>query len=106
MSTKNELAWDVEFDATKIAMERVMRALVVTSSHFTSSFTLAPVDKPTRGVSVFMRVWVPSGKEQRFLELAGLDELKPPPRVHVGMNTYPPGPARSSIKRTKPEESK
>lgn len=93
----NKLPWDAECDATKAGMERFLRALVCTHSHFTDSFTLAPVDKPCR-VTVFFRVWVPEGHELRFLELARVDELKPPPRVAIGMDP-PTEPLREAIRR-------
>jgi hypothetical protein len=59
--------WDTDCDATKAGLERFMRALIITGSHFTSSFTLAPVERPCRGVSVFFRVWIPEGREGVFI---------------------------------------
>lgn len=96
--TAAKLSWDVDCDATRAGLERFMRALVCTKSHFTDSFTLAPVDKPRR-VTVFFRIWVPEGSEQRFMEMANIPELKPPPRVSVGMDA-PKEPLRQTLKRT------
>jgi hypothetical protein len=96
-----KLPWDVDCDATRVGMERFLRALVCTRSHFTDSFSLAPVVKPSR-VTVFFRVWIPTGSEQRFLELAQVDELKPPQRVSVGMDR-PTEPLRETIRRVKPD---
>ena len=92
-----KLPWDADCDATRVGMERFLRALVCTRSHFTDSFTLAPVSKPTRGVTVFFRVWIAVGQEQAFLEMAGVDALKPPPRASVWMG--PPPKQRAAIKR-------
>lgn len=85
----DKLNWDAECDATRAGMERFLRALVCTDSHFTDSFTLEPVTRPKR-VSVFFRVWIPRGSEQRFLEMAQIDELKPPPMVDAGCSDIPP----------------
>lgn len=74
--------WDAECDATKVAMERFLRALVVVRGHFTDSFSLAPVDKPSR-VTVFFRIWLIPGTEQRFVELAKIESLKPPPKISL-----------------------
>lgn len=98
MTIKVKLAWDVDIDATKAAMERLMRALVCTKSHFTDAYALAPIDVPTRGVSVFFRVHITEGQEQRFLAMAKLDLLRPPPRIQVGMD-YVPREQRAPIKR-------
>ncbi len=92
-----KLPWDAECMATRVGMERFLRALVCTRSHFSDSHTLAPIDKPRR-VSVFFRVWVPSGNELLFLEMAGLDALLPPPRAHVGMDP-PRDPLRKPFTR-------
>lgn len=76
--------WDAECDATRVGLERFMRALIVVKGHFTDSFYLAPVDKPTRGVTVFFRVWIPEGLEAKFALLAKpISPLKAPPRVSV-----------------------
>jgi len=91
--------WDAECDATKVGLERFLRACICTKSHFTDSFSLAPVDKPCR-VTVFFRVWIPEGQEQAFLKMALLDGLKPPPRVQLGME-LPTEPLRSPIWRLK-----
>lgn len=93
-----KLPWDAECDATKVGMERFLRALVCTGSHFTDSHSLAPVLCPSR-ITVFFRVWIPEGQEQTFLALSRGDELKPPPRVSVGMDP-PKEPWRPTIKRT------
>ncbi len=97
--TGNKLPWGADCAATRVGLERFMRALICTGSHFTDSFTLAPVDKPSRGVTVFFRVWIPEGSEQRFMALALVDELTPPPRVQLGMEP-PTEPLRPTIKRS------
>jgi hypothetical protein len=96
----DKLAWDVDCSATRAAMERMLRALVCTGSHFTDSFSLGQVDKPS-AVTVFLRVHVPIGSEQRFLTLAGVDTLRPPPRVQVGMDMHP-AEQRAAIVREVP----
>lgn len=95
-----KLPWDADVDGTRAGMERFVRALVCVGGHFTSSFTLGnDATKPFKD-TVFFRVWIPEGKEARFLEVSTLEELRPPPRVHVGMDVYPPGRQRPRIKRT------
>lgn len=80
MATKQP--WDAECDATKVAMERFLRALVVVRGHFTDSVSLAPVDKPSR-VTIFFRVFLIPGTEQRFAELAKIEPVKSPPKVSL-----------------------
>lgn len=92
-----KIPWDADCDATRVGLERFMRALVVTHSHFSDSFTLASVVKPGR-VTVFFRVWIPEGEEQAFMKLACIDEMKPPPRVALGMEPLPE-PARMKVTR-------
>lgn len=70
--------WDTECDATKVALERLMRGLLQTRSHFTDSFALADISKPTRGVTVFLRVWVPEGQEECLSRVAKIVLTKPP----------------------------
>lgn len=77
--------WDAECDATRAGMERFLRALVHVGGHFTDSFTLAPILEPRRGVTVFFRVWLLPGTEARFVELAKIEPVRPPPRVDLGM---------------------
>lgn len=74
--------WDTDTPASKVGLERFIRSLVSVRGHFTDSFSLAPIDQPSRGVSVFFRVWIPEGNEKRFEELSGL-KLKPPPKATV-----------------------
>ncbi len=93
------LPWDAEFQATRPGMERAMRALVCVRGHFTDSMTLAPVAKPTRAVTVFMRIWLRPGTEKVFMEMAGIDEIKPPPLVHVGMDRAPVDDGRRPMRR-------
>ncbi len=93
------LPWDAEFQATRPGMERAMRALVCVRGHFTDSMALAPVAKPTRAVTVFMRIWLRPGTEQVFMEMAGIDEIKPPPRVHVSMDFAPADDGRRPMRR-------
>ena len=93
------LPWDAEFQATRPGMERAMRALVCVRGHFTDSMTLAPVTKPARNVTVFLRVWLRPGTEQVFMNMAGIDEIKPPPRVHVSMDVVPPDDGRRTMRR-------
>lgn len=76
-------AYDTDCTASGASMERFIRALCTVRGHFTDSFSLAPIDKPTRAVSVFFRIWLTPGTEHRFMEMAGV-EIKPPARVSVG----------------------
>jgi hypothetical protein len=95
-SMSDKTAYDTDCDANKTAMERFFRALVTVRGHFTDSFSLAPVDKPTRGVSVFFRVWLRPGTERRFCDLAGA-EIKPPGRVSVGTDGPPDDESRCAV---------
>ncbi len=92
-----KLPWDADCDATRAGMERFLRALVCTGSHFTDSFALTAVDVPSRA-TIFFRIFVPEGREQYFMRLAKVDELRPPPRVHVGFDTDP-GNGRVALRR-------
>lgn len=85
-----KLPWNCDCDATRAGMERFIRALVRVGGHFTDSFTLHTIEKPTRGVTVFFRIWLVPGTEQRFLSLAEIDEIKPPPRVDLGWSDSSP----------------
>ena len=64
-------------------MERFLRALVVVHGHFTDSFSLAPVDKPSRA-TVFFRIWLKPGTESQFVEIAQIESVKTPPKVEFG----------------------
>jgi hypothetical protein len=78
-----KVPYDAECDATRIGMERFFRALLAVRGHFSDSFSLAPIDTPSR-VTIFLRVWLRPGTEARFVELAKIREpLKTPPRVSV-----------------------
>lgn len=104
MPVDGKLPWDVDVDSTCAGMERFIRALVVSRGHFTDSFTLgSDLTKPSRD-TVFFRVWIPEGKELFFLELSKCEELRPPPRVQVGMGLHPQGRQRPVIKRSKDEK--
>ena len=79
--------WDTSCDATKVGLERMMRALIVCGGHFTSSFNLAggpgmDLRKPQRGATIFYRIWIPEGTELEFMEISQA-ELKRPPKVGV-----------------------
>lgn len=77
--------WDAEVDATRTGLERLMRALLVVGGHFTDSFSLAPVTERPSRVTVWLRVHLPEGAEERFRELAHLGEvrLRPPQKAHL-----------------------
>jgi len=81
------LNWDAECDASRAGLERFMRALVCTCSHFTSSFAPTSVATPSREIVTF-RVWIPVGMEQEFLSAAKVDVLAPPVNVQVGMDQF------------------
>jgi len=76
--------WDTDCQATKVALERFVRSLVMVGGHFTDSFFLptGEVARPNRYTSVFFRVWIPVGQEERFKELSKM-KLAPPPRLQV-----------------------
>ncbi len=97
MTRDDKLPWDADCDGSGAALQRFMRALVCTGSHFTDSHTIGG-HALARGVSVFFRVWIAKGAEQRFLDLAEIAELKPPPRVQIGMAT-PVDDGRRSLRR-------
>jgi len=72
--------WDTDCEATKVGLERFIRALLCVQGHFTSSFTIGnyPLNVPSRGVSVFFRVHIPDGREREFEELSGMTLAAPP----------------------------
>ena len=76
-SMKEKKAWDVD-DVTwsKESLSRCFRALIVVNGHFTDSFTIRP---PRSGRdSVFLRVWIPEGREEEFENLCKAKLRKPP----------------------------
>lgn len=75
------LPWDTDVSATRAGLERLMRALICVGGHFTDSFAFGPMDPPSR-ISVFLRVFIPEGREEEFKTRAKA-ELLPPPRVHL-----------------------
>jgi hypothetical protein len=75
--------WDLETDHSGTEMlARVLRALITTQSTMTDSFKFS--QSYGRGISLFLRVQVPVGKEEILRELLGHGaELKEPPRARV-----------------------
>ena len=82
--TTDKIPLDANCDATKVGLERFMRALIVVGGHFTDSFTLAPVVEPSRGVTVFFRIWLHPSTEARFAELAKVEMPTTPLKVDCG----------------------
>lgn len=74
-------AWDLETDHSGTEMlARVLRALIATHSTMTDSMRFS--NSFGRGISLFLRVQVPVGKEQTLRELLGHGaELREPARV-------------------------
>ncbi|MDP3908875.1 MAG: hypothetical protein Q8Q14_00650 [Gemmatimonadales bacterium] len=81
--TPKRWPWDVDIDTTRVGLERCMRALIETESTMTSSMRLSK--RMGRGVSAFLRVHVPEGREANFRAIARPIEMRPMPRVQVGM---------------------
>lgn len=75
--------WDLTmYDSGPTALSVAMRALVETRSHFTDSMKLHP--HFGRGVSLFLRVQVPEGREESLRAAIGKrGELREPPQVHL-----------------------
>lgn len=61
--------YECSVPATRVSLERMMRALVSTGSHFTNSWSLGSVDVPSSN-TVFLRVWVHEGSQSTFEEMA------------------------------------
>lgn len=80
--------WDVNIDTTRPALERTMRALLITGSKLTCSLVPRGFDLG-RGVSAELRVQVPDGEQDRFREIARPYRMAAPGRVQVGMLTEP-----------------
>lgn len=99
-----KLPYDADCLATHAAMERFLRALVIVGGHFTDSFTLHPIDKASRSVSVFFRVWLRPGTERQFEELAKIDPIKQPPRVDLGLTSSLDDDAHTAREQSKEGE--
>lgn len=80
--SKGRVPWDVDIDTTRIGLERLGRALIETDSTLTCSMVLGD-HQLGRGVSAFLRVFVPDGKEKVFREMCRPIVMKPPPSVCV-----------------------
>jgi hypothetical protein len=81
-AVSDKLPYDAECNASKAAMERFLRALVEVDGHFTDSFYNHPLNKPH--TTVYFRVWLPPGTEQRFARLAQIEAVKPPAVPDLG----------------------
>lgn len=81
MTQTERKAWDLETDHSGVElMARVLRALIATRSTMTDSMRFS--NSFGRGISVFLRVHVPVGKEETLRELLGHGaELREPARV-------------------------
>lgn len=86
-SARTHWPWDIDIDTTKIALERCMRAVILTSSKITDS--APPYRDLGRGVTALLRVQIPCGQHDRFRELAQPIVMKPPPQPQVGVRTPP-----------------
>ena len=73
---------DVDIDTTKAALERLARALIVTDTTLTCSMVIGRHELG-RGVSAFLRVFIPPGNEARFDEICRPIKRRPPPKVCV-----------------------
>lgn len=76
--------WDVDIDTTRPALERCMRALLLTGSTLTDS--MRPRFELGRGVSALLRIHVPEGEHDRFRDLCRPIEMRPPPQISTGMD--------------------
>lgn len=80
--------WEVSISTSGAALQRCMRALLLTKSKLTSSYRLG--DYPLgRGISAFLMVVVPEGSEEEFRTIAKPEYMKPPSRLQVGTRPLP-----------------
>ena len=81
--------WDVDIDTTKVALERLGRALILTHSQLTDSMRIG--DYPLgRGITAIMRVQIPVGHHEEFREVCQPQAMRPPPLLSVGQYRDPP----------------
>ncbi len=75
--------WDVDIDTAKVSLERTMRALLVTGSTMTDHMRIG--DYPLgRGISAFLRVQIPDGREDEFRSICKPQRMQtPPPPMRV-----------------------
>lgn len=76
--------WDVDIDTSRAALERCMRAIVVTESVMTCSFRVRRGEKLGRNVTAFTRIQIPAGRDSEFREICQPFGMRPPSRVQVG----------------------
>lgn len=74
--------WDVDFDSTKVGLERFARALISTASTMTDSFTIGNFPLG-RGVTVFARVHIPEGREEEFDAICLPGRRAKPPKISL-----------------------
>ncbi len=81
--------WDVSIATSRVGLERCMRALLETRSIITDSFRTAADIPLGRGVSSHLRVFIPEGKQEEFLEICKPESMCANGRISVG-NYHPP----------------
>lgn len=74
--------WDVSIATTRVGLERCMRAILLTRATLTDHFRMGNFPLG-RGISAFLRVQIPEGEEDRFVELAKPEDFRPPPVVSI-----------------------
>jgi len=83
--------WEVSIDTTRIGLERLARALISTESQLINSYIFG--DYPLgRGISAQLLIKIPKGNEETFKELCKPEDMRPPSRLQVGIDTYNPCP--------------
>ena len=75
--------WDVTVDWSKVSMVRTLRALFQTRSFFTDSFVLGAFENLRPRDSVFLRVFIPEGREDEFDKLCQPYDRRTMPVVSV-----------------------
>ena len=78
-------AWDVTVDWSKVSMVRTLRAMLQTRSYFTDSFALVKFENLRPRDSVFLRVFIPEGREDEFDKLCQPYDRRPAATIAVNI---------------------
>jgi translation elongation factor EF-1beta len=78
--------WDVDIDTTKAALERCMRALLMTGSLLTCHMRLSRDLPLGRGITAILRVQILDGREGEFDDICKPQIRVEPGRIQLGMS--------------------
>ena len=79
--------WEISIDTTKVALERLARALLTTNSGLPAGKRLMPHYKWGRGISAHLMVEVPDGRQDEFRDTAKPISMEAPVQATVGFDT-------------------